>query len=324
MPRKLERDAIVAELSQVTMLLESAKEYSDFIGERQFQRRKEILEEELRTLENKMGTAASLAVFFNGDPVRGTLGIAVDFAAKLLQNFQEVVSREFAANVVGELATKGRIPFEPAASLMITGVTRGSFGFILDELSEEPQLFDTSLKSAVSSSLDAIARLGGESEERFQELTERLDGRTVKALRDFFKNLDVNGATVRFVENEQEYLLNRAQVKEGRRRIDATEVSKNKRGLTGELWLLPGSGQFELVTEGDVTIRGSSDQTAIEDFRALKDGEDLRAGQQLSVVVSKRTIQQTNRPDKIVYRLLGVFPEGEIDPNLLKDDDSEE
>ena len=69
MLKKLERDAIEADLSAVEALLQRRTEVDDPIGWLQFQERKETLTSKLAEIGEHPALAASVALFFGGLPV---------------------------------------------------------------------------------------------------------------------------------------------------------------------------------------------------------------------------------------------------------------
>jgi hypothetical protein len=57
-----------------------------------WEQRKEALKKEIAGVENDVDNYASVALLFKGQPVKGSEEIRLDFAAKVLENYQSVVA----------------------------------------------------------------------------------------------------------------------------------------------------------------------------------------------------------------------------------------
>ncbi len=190
MPRKLLLDSLKAELNSVQELLRQAQDAGDPVGELQYTHREEILKKEIEELDNVITTSASVALFFGGKPVLGSKGIAAEFAGGALERFQDLVTRTFAKAEVGPLGERGPIPQKYNTQLMITELARGSFGFVLDEMSEQSELQETALKLMVDEVAQIVEKTGSPNEPDFESILVSLDPRTLIALEDFFVILD--------------------------------------------------------------------------------------------------------------------------------------
>src|SRR6266513_3170272 len=118
--KKLEIEAIRADLAQLEQLLSSTSEDEDPICYRQFMSKKEELSAHLVELDKEENTNAAVGVFFSGRPVYGSKGVLADFASKAVAAFQDVVSKRLAATEAGTLGQRGPVPFRPSSDLMIT------------------------------------------------------------------------------------------------------------------------------------------------------------------------------------------------------------
>ncbi len=305
MPLKLEIDALSTELSQINKLLADAQKYGDPLGQIQYEERRNELESQLNDMSRVDSKAASIAVFFGGKPVYGSYGMAADFAGKSLQNFQKIVTTSFATANLGSLGTRGRLPQGESASLLITNVSRGSFGFILEEALEQPELFDTKLKAAVDFSVEAIVKSSMGSEDDFDELTEELDGRTLIALSEFFGELDRKEATIRLVDNNYEYAIDEQAVKRGRERTEHTSMEEDTIQLDGQLvGMVPSLKKFQILLTSNESISGGADDEAVEVYENwIQEGKPI-VGKPTKAEFIKRIVQKRNHSPKTVYRLL--------------------
>ncbi len=308
MPRRLEMESLQVDLANVSQMLETAKQYNDKATLYQFERRKKNIEDKLAELGDIPQTRASVVLFFGGDPVIGSVGVAADFAGKVLQSFQEIVSKSFATQAVGKLGERGRVPYDKDANLMVTGVAHGSFGFVLNEASEQMEMFDTTLKDALDFSVSAIVKSSTEDDEVFEALTEELNHRLLLALKTFFHELDNNNATIRMVDDSREYIIDDKAVDRARTRIEATTIEEEEESpkigvLSG---FLPKQRRFELTLSGGEVISGSATEKAAEKFNKIVAEQGAPIGHECTVSLEVRTVKPFNRPERNVYRLLSI------------------
>ncbi|MEI6002728.1 hypothetical protein H3V53_38215 [Paraburkholderia bengalensis] len=249
MLKKLKLNAVAADLAAVRALLNSRSIEEDPIGVYQFEQRKEELERQLQEINETNEAHASLAIFFGGGPVQGSRGINADFAGGALEDVQELIKKCLATRELGALAERGRVPLRGNAQLLVTDVARGSFGFVLEEAGGEMPLIDTVLKDVVDEVAELISNIASSDEPDFQSATESLDGRILLSLRQFFRRLDESEATVRVVEKDRDFLLDRGAVNRARTRTEAIEIDERGEEFEGTLFLLPDSKRFELHTQ---------------------------------------------------------------------------
>lgn len=256
MMKRLEIDSLKADLAAVGALLACRTPADDSIGWIQYSSRKTELQRQIAEIESKPDHHASVALFFGGRPVIGSRGIIVEFAGKMLEKYQEMVSKRNAAIELGEpLSSRGTIPKRANAQMMVTEVARGSFGFVLEEASQENELVETSLKHVVNDISDLIHKLSQEDEEGFETVAETLDDRLLISIRGFFKTLDDAGATMKLVDGHKEFILQREDVERARARTDSMEVAEKLMDETGVIYLLPDGRRFDFYPDGDLPVR---------------------------------------------------------------------
>jgi hypothetical protein len=191
--RKLERDYIKANISEVTALLER-------VGDRDVMSRFG-LEDQLNELNEALArleamspeTLASAALFFGGGPVLGSQGIESGFAGSAVGQFQDLVSMVHAHETVG-LAERGTVPRRASSTLHITNIVRGSFGFLLEEVQPQLQIVDSSLKTAVDEATRLLKAFGEDDEEQFRSAVEEIDQRVLATTGEFFDLMRKSGA----------------------------------------------------------------------------------------------------------------------------------
>ncbi|AMJ61977.1 hypothetical protein [Bosea sp. PAMC 26642] len=244
MLRRLERDATKADLAAVEALLDARTHDEDPVGHLQFARRAEDLNRRLQELEGSPATSGEVGLFFGGRPVAGSYGIQAEFGAKVIAEFQTLVSSTFAA-AEGTLGARGPVPQRDRTQLMLTDVARGSFGFILQQ-AEETQLVDSPMKDVLSRASDLIVRIASPDQEAFENVAESVDARVFASLSSFFRLLDDAGATMRLVEDRREFTLQRSEIELARERTEGVTLDEKEIEQTGTIYVLPQSRRFEL------------------------------------------------------------------------------
>jgi hypothetical protein len=279
----------------------------------QFHQRAETLVAELAALAGRPERLASVAVFFGGDPVLGNHGIKADFAGKALEEFQGFVSRRFAVAETGAaLASRGRVPLRTSADLLVTGIARGSFGFVLEEAAVNEPAVQTALADTVDEAARLVSQLASSDEGEFEEASAALDRRSLVAARDFFATLERAGASVRIVEGERDFSIGSVDVRRAFARTSSMDVADlEPQELRGRLHLLPTSRRFEfdLIDGGDViagnVARGIAGIIPEEGQGIFESPE----GKLWRARFSIREIRRLNQEPKRHYTLVGLIEE---------------
>ena len=220
----------------------------------------------------------------------------------MLENFQEILSKQFARNELGLLGERGKVPLKNLTSLMVTGVTHGSFGFVLDELSDQKKMFDTTLKNVVGEVIKLVQSISSIDESLFEKAVETLDSRTLEAVKRFFVNLDSNTATVRMVDDINDFTLDEESIARARLRAEKTqideEVDKEYKGILKGI--LPNHLRFEFDIKDGETISGSITKEAVEQLEK----EAFLIPKKCIIKVKERLVKPLNRPPRMVYRII--------------------
>ena len=313
MPKKLSIDGLSAEITSVSELLISAKNAGDIVGEIQLKYRLDQLDNELKELKESMtnDNSASVALFFGGKPVLGSKGISADFAGTALEQFQNLVSKIFAENEVGQLGSRGKVPFKARSELMITGLARGSFGFILDEKSNQIELEASELTHVIDKATHLLRDIAAQDEAVFEGLIDELDTRTLLALKDMFSTLDSNEATLRVVENNLDIILDSAAIHRGKIRTEATSIEEKTSEISGILeGLLPEHQKFEIRDDSGNLIYGSTTKEAVEQFEKASKSV---IGKHCLASVTVKTVIPLNRPPKEVVCVIEFLNFEQVD-----------
>ncbi|MBU2539119.1 MAG: hypothetical protein KKH22_11845 [Proteobacteria bacterium] len=304
MPRKLRIDSLSAELTSVKRLLEEAIQIGDPVGQIQYKERENSIIKELETIKGEFDTQANVAIYFGGKPVLGSRGISAEFASTAIEEFQNLISKVQAFNLLGRIGERGRVPEVANSNLMITEVTKGSFGFILEELTDQSPLFDSSLKNTVDLVSNIIAKTCDQNEEFFEEILPQIDSRTLISLQKFLINLDNNDASLRIIENDMEFIIDEESAHRGRLRIESTVIEEDESLFEGViLGFLPEHRKFELKLLDGQILYGSVTIDATEQYTALAREGISVINELWTVSLETRNIKPLNRPERQVYKL---------------------
>lgn len=323
MLKKLERDALAADLVAVEALLSAHSEDDDPIGHMQFAYRKDVISRQLLQLEVATERHAEIGIFFGGGPVRGSRGVNADFAGKALDELQTLITKQY-SDQLGVLQAKGRLPLASQTKMLVTNIVRGSIGFVLEESDENKQMVDTSLRVVVDEVADILFRVGGADEAVFDHAVASLDQRILGSLKDFFVLLDEQQATMRVVSGDRDFLLGHPMVALARGRVQAIQIDERGEEFVGTLYVLPTERRFEFTTmlSTSVTLSGSVSPEAAAQIAGQQEiGGSAIDPRQIStrpmrVEIQTREIRERNRPPRCVYRLLRLIGPAEDDITL--------
>lgn len=311
MINRLSLNSLTADLAAIDLLLKDRTRESDPIGFMQFTQRKEHLQKKIEELNSAPELKASVGLFFSGAPVLGSKGIKADFVGRVIEGFQDLVSKQFAAEEIGETGKRGPIALKKNSDLMLTEIVRGSVGVVLEEASQNETLAETELKIVVDHVTDAILTSAAVSSEVFEKLLEKIDHRYLTALGNLFTLLDDERALVRIVEGVRDIQLDSISIKRARDRLDSVHIDEDDSvEFSGRLFLLPAHRRFELaLLDGVTTIYGAVSSEFAKDKlnQLLNDGGVV--GQTWKVRMNVRTITRQNREPKRTYTLLSLVEE---------------
>lgn len=307
--RKLERDFVRADIAAVGALL-SQLDDEDVMARFGLEARLEELQAAISELDKlPIETSASASLFFGGRPVVGTRGIESEFAGAAVAKFQDLVAKVL-AHETGSLGQRGVVPRKASATLHITSVVRGSFGFLLEEIEPQTQIVDSSLKIAVDEASRLLDAFGEPDEEQFRTAVETIDQRLLGTTREFFDLMRHSGATMRLLAGETDRSFGAEAVARAAERAKTTTVEESDDFVVGQLaGVLPEAHQFEFrggaergVIRGKVDKSFTSSQLAMfnRDWVNVTARADLRVKRVLSngaVVREKYTLVSIG-PDK--------------------------
>lgn len=304
MPRKLRIDSIKAELISVRALLAEAQAVGDPVGQIQYEERLNSIIKEIESIDGEVDALASVAIYFGGKPVFGSRGVLAQFASIAIEGFQNLIETVQAVNILGKIGERGRVPEVANTDLMITEVTKGSFGFILEEITAQTSLLDSPLKNTVDLVSEIIAKTCDKNEEYFEEVLSQIDSRVLISLHKFLTNLDANEASLRIVENDKEFTINEKAAHRGRVRTETTVIEEEMTPFEGLfIGFLPDHRKFEFQIDSGEILYGTATVEATEQYTAfLKRGIDI-INEHWRVNLEVRTIKPLNRPERQLYKL---------------------
>lgn len=313
MLKKLELQALRADMSAIERLLQGRTSEDDPLGYLQLSKRRQVLSAKLAEIEGAVQHKAAVALFFAGGPVVGSRGIDAAFAGKTVGLFQDLVSKQFAMEEVGELGRRGPVALQPNSDLLVTNVVRGSVGLLLEEADQNDAFADTQLKVVVDHVIDTMAAAAAPAPDAFEQALEGMAPRFLTALGDFFELMDEQHALLRVVESERELEFNTDAIGRGRERSRAAHIDEEEHDeLVGKIFILPESRRFELrIIDGEPPITG----TVAREF-ARRDLETLLAagnaiGERWRVRIRTRTLTRPTRAPRVTHTLLGMIERAE-------------
>ena len=253
MLKKLEQEAVRADLMAVETILASRHKEDDPVGYFQFTQRKTNLEQQLAEIDSR-AASNSIAMLFGGGPVVGSRGIAADFSTTIINHMQGLVSAQ-SASLTGTVGERGPIPQREKSQMLITDVARGSFGFILEDISQSTD----SLGPIMENVCGLLGRMGSDDSEKVESAAESVDHRVLVELRNFFSALQSYNATLRLVSDQSTFELTREAIERAAERTKTLQVFEPyNQTVTGRVFTMPESKRFELhpIGGGDV-IKGN-------------------------------------------------------------------
>jgi hypothetical protein len=308
MNKKLERETILADLAGIEAMLTSIPDV-DLVGRMTFEDRKDVLLAELRTIEASPDTLANVALFFHGKPVTGSRSIEAEFAAKAIEAYQDVVTKSLAASERGGLGRRGPAPAKEASRLNITQVVHGSFGFILEEDNpDSPQLINSSLKETVEAVTDVFVRFAGPADENYSAVVDALDTRVFSAVRNFFKVLHDDAATLRLVEGSHDQQLDHAAIERAYRRAEATDIEDEDLSFDAILvGVVPYARRFELrsIDSGEV-LSGKVGPRLSQNYLERIENDEQVIGRKWRVTVNKKFIRKPGNRTQTTFMLIDL------------------
>ena len=243
-------------LSQQATLnnLLSQTEQSDVIGRMSLEARLQDVEEQLEAYEGFSPRLVNASLTFRGSPVVGSRGIDAAFGPDAVKSFANAVTLVGASDHA-PLSPTGRVPHRDDYRLIITNTARGSFGFQVEEASQQP-----ALESQSTPVETAIARVKGileasvGTDEELAEAIADTNQRALGGIRNFLKTVADSGAVCALTFQDDVFqFTNVAQVRRSENRLSEDNIKEDDVTLVGYFeGFLPNSLRAEFhVAETD-------------------------------------------------------------------------
>jgi hypothetical protein len=296
MAMKLSRDILQSDLAAVQRLL-SRVGPKDPLARITLTERKNTIERELTQLDADRATLGTVLLSFEGGPVRGSYGIDADFAGRALQDYQELIAKQLAARDSGGLAQRGPVPDRQVSRLNVTNVVHGSFGFLLEEDREdEPQMFDSAVKQAISKVSDLFTTVTAPDPTGFLQALEYVDPRVFISLRKFIEDLYREGSSMKVYEEDRDLNFDVYAVNTARERMRAVDVTEDEVTIEGELLgIVPIQRRFDFrdrVT-GEV-IKGKVGQRLSADYLERIHRDEQTVGRHYRASMLRRSVRRAD------------------------------
>lgn len=305
MVTKIHQDALLSEIATVRKLVERSGK-RDLLGKISLQERLRYLEEELNTRKAGPRDLATVALVFDGGPVRGSSAIDAEFAAQALTYYQELLSKQVASTEGGRLAQRGPLPTEQhrMARMNITGLVHGSFGFILEEDSDgQATFFESHMRKAVEEISDLFINLVGDSPTSFNENLQDIDPRVFNTLKGFVKTLHRAKSTLRISEESRDLKLDLAKIALANDRVSHSDVAEIDEEVAGTLLgIVPIQRRFDFRrSDNGEIIGGKVAENLSADYLKRIEREGLVGGHNWVATVRTKSIQRVGlAPSKVV------------------------
>ena len=224
---------LLSERATLRRLIDQTDE-SAVIARMSLEARLEEVQEQLEAYEGRSSHLVNASLTFRGSPVVGSLGIDAAFGPDAVKSFATAVGL-VGASKHGPLASTGRVPHSEEYRLMITNIARGSFGFEIEEASQQPALAgeSTPVEMAIGE-VKAILEASVGTDEQLSEAIDETDWRAIGAIKAFLKTvadsdavcaLEFGGDVFRFADV--------AQVRRSENRLSEDNIQEDDVTLTG-------------------------------------------------------------------------------------------
>ena len=231
---------------------------------------------------------------FQGQPVIGSRAIHADFGSAAIGAFAEAVTR-IGASQRSPLASTGPIRDRDDYRVLITGIASGSFGFQIEDASQQPALAgeSTPVEHAIERVKEILEASVGTDEDLSEAIAET-DRRALDAVQDFLKTVADNSATCALEFKGEEFRFRDAeQIHRSESRLGKDYVLEQDVEFTGQFHgFLPKSRRAEFSIDAtDVSFLqefvGTVSTGRVEPI--VDDSLDINAILNLDVRIRART-----------------------------------
>lgn len=301
---KLDTNALESQAVQIRRMLNRSQDVDPLGALSLNERLKDVLEQ-IDAEKKRKKNHAAVTLLFYGTPVDGSTGIDAQFAGRAIQDYQSALSKHMVSVAGGQLGTRGPIPERNLSRLNITDVVHGSFGFQLEESSDNEDFFSTALKQAVVDISVIMQDFSAPEENRFEEAIEKIDSRTFKSIKSLFSLAHKEGASFRIIDEEVEVVFDDVKVNRAFERVESVEFSEETTTVLGTLiGVIPIGRRFEFKIDGtEEFITGTIGKKLSADFIERIQQDQQFIGKRWSASFYIRTVTKPDGRIKINYVL---------------------
>jgi hypothetical protein len=261
------------------------------------------LEADLAALEKQPPARPEAELLFAGGPAFGSIGLDAKFAARVLDDYQDVVANHYSASRHGGVGSRGPRAGEEEARLCLTALPRGSFGLLLTQ----PQAQDFVAAALLSDVMDQITSLleaAASGDASFTDTVEKFHPRVLTPLKSFLNALEAQNASVVLRTTTRQCTLDPEKVRAAKSRVTETKPETESIQLRGVCrGALLESWRFDFNPDDQPPISGVLAESVTEDAaKAMLALVDKPAEAELRVT-RMRTRSGFGRP---VYELLSL------------------
>lgn len=272
--------------------------YTGPFGDGGFSHHVAELRERLQATQESKAKAAHVELTFQGPPVQGEEGIRAGFAAKAVDLFQKAVTAFSEGN--------------GSSDLFITAPARGSFGFVLEELTQS-DLYESPLSATVDRVSELIGRIAGS---RDTAAVDDLDPKQVGALQGLMEALGKAGVRTKIHSDKSSANVDSEGALWAATFMDRVQTEESELHLPGFLnGVLPTKRRFEFRNADGRVITGQLAPDA--------DVEQLQRWVQRSctAVMAVTVIHYPSGKTRTFQRLRSVVVPGDVETLALAEQD---
>jgi hypothetical protein len=267
------------------------------------------LQKELAELEKIPPARPEAELLFAGGPAFGSAGLDAKFAARVLDDYQDMVANHYSASRHGRVGSRGPRTGEEESRLCLSALPRGSFGLLLTQ----PQAHDFIAAAQLSDVMDQITSLveaAASGDAAFTDTVEKFHPRVLTPLKSFLNALEAQNASVVLRTTTRQCTLDIAKVTAAKARVAETKPETDTIRLIGLCrGVLLESWRFDFNPEGQPPISGVlAESVSKEAAKAMLALVDQPAKAELTVT-RMRTRSGFGRP---TYELLSLQPVDQI------------
>ena len=255
-------------LSQQATLkkLISETEPSEVIARMSFEARLQEVEGQLEAYDGFSPRLVNASLTFRGSPVVGSRGIDAAFGPDAVKSFANAITLVGSSDHA-PLSPTGRIPHSDDYRLLITNTARGSFGFQVEEASQQPAFEgeSTPVETAIARVKEILEASVGTDEELTEAIADT-DQRALGGIRNFLKTVADNGAVCALEFHDEVFrFVDVAQVRRSENRLSEDNIKEDDVTLTGYFeGFLPNSRRAEFqIAETDADFLAEAVGTVI-------------------------------------------------------------